>query len=197
MSDQPTGQIWRRAPTYFLRGAAITLPVVLTLWVAWQAINWIDSWLGLPYWGVGLLIVITTITLIGALATNVVTRAALATFDTILARLPLVRLLYTAAKDLMGAFVGERRRFSRAVRVQPDPTIELWFLGFVTADDLSRLGLDGWVAVYLPQSYNIAGNLVLVPADRIVPVAVDSGELMAFIVSGGVAHSATDSSPNP
>ncbi|PKL93482.1 MAG: hypothetical protein CVV20_03445, partial [Gemmatimonadetes bacterium HGW-Gemmatimonadetes-1] len=47
MSDQPTGQIWRRAPTYFLRGAAITLPVVLTLWVAWQAINWIDSWLGL------------------------------------------------------------------------------------------------------------------------------------------------------
>jgi uncharacterized membrane protein len=183
--------LWRRlrdrTPTYFIRGAAITLPVVLTLWVAWQAINWIDSWLGLPYWGVGLLIVFASITLIGALATNVITRAAIGTLDIVLARLPLVRLLYNAAKDLMGAFVGEKRRFNRAVRVQPDPTIELWFLGFITSDDLGRLGLEGWVAVYLPQSYNIAGNLVLVPADRVVPVAVDSADLMAFIVSGGVA----------
>lgn len=187
MSEPLWRQLWDRTPTYFLRGAAITLPVVLTLFVAWQAINWIDSWLGLPYWGVGLLIVFASITLIGALATNVITRAAIGTLDVILARLPLVRLLYNAAKDLMGAFVGEKRRFNRAVRVQPDPTIELWFLGFITSDDLGRLGLEGWVAVYLPQSYNIAGNLVLVPADRVVPVQVDSADLMAFIVSGGVA----------
>ena len=187
MNDPLGPRIRDRTPTYFLRGAAITLPVALTLWVAWQAIDWIDSWLGLPYWGIGLLIVFTTITLIGALATNVVTRAAIGTLDVVLARLPLIRLLYTAAKDLMGAFVGEKRRFNRAVRVQPDPTIELWFLGFITSDDLGRLGLPGWVAVYLPQSYNIAGNLVLVPADRVVPVAVDSADLMAFIVSGGVA----------
>jgi uncharacterized membrane protein len=187
MNEPLWRRLWDRTPTYFLRGAAITLPVVLTLFIAWQAINWIDSWLGLPYWGVGLLIVFTSITVIGALATNVITRAAIGTLDVILARLPLVRLLYNAAKDLMGAFVGEKRRFNRAVRVQPDPTIELWFLGFITSDDLGRLGLEGWVAVYLPQSYNIAGNLVLVPADRVVPVAVDSADLMAFIVSGGVA----------
>jgi len=187
MNEPLWRRIWDRTPTYFLRGAAITLPVVLTLWVAWQAINWIDSWLGFTYWGVGLLIVLASVTLIGALATNVVTRAAIGTLDLVLARLPLIRLLYNAAKDLMGAFVGEKRRFNRAVRVQPDPTIELWFLGFITSDDLGRLGLEGWVAVYLPQSYNIAGNLVLVPADRVVPVAVDSADLMAFIVSGGVA----------
>lgn len=195
MSHDPIRQLWRRTPTYFLRGTAITLPVALTIWVAWQSVNWIDSWLGLEIWGIGLLIVLAVITLIGALATNVVTRAAIGTVDVLLARLPLIRLLYTAAKDLMGAFVGPHRRFSHAVRVQPDPTIELWFLGFVTADDLSRLGLEGWVAVYLPQSYNIAGNLVLVPVDRVVPVAVESADLMAFIVSGGVTHGATDHIP--
>lgn len=187
MTEPLWRRLWDRTPTYFLRGTAITLPVVLTLFVAWQAINWVDSWLGLPIWGVGLLIVFATVTLIGALATNVITRAAIGTLDVVLARLPLIRLLYNAAKDLMGAFVGEKRRFNRAVRVQPDPTIELWFLGFVTSEDLGRLGLEGWVAVYLPQSYNIAGNLVLVPADRVVSVAVDSADLMAFIVSGGVA----------
>lgn len=177
----------RRSATYFIRGAVITVPVVLTVWTAWSAVKWIDGLLGLPIPGIGLLIVIVGIALIGALATNVVTRAAIGTLDMILARLPLVRLLYTAAKDLMQAFAGEKRRFNRAVRVQPDPALELWFLGFVTEDNLDRMGLPGWVAVYLPQSYNIAGNLVLVPTDRIVPIEIDSADLIAFIVSGGVA----------
>ncbi len=171
----------------FVRGLAIALPVVLTVYVAWQSVTWVDSWLGIPLPGIGILVVVLIITLIGALATNVVTRAALATLDHLFERLPLVRLLYTAAKDLMGAFVGNKRRFNRAVRVQPDPTIELWFLGFVTADDGERLGLPGFVAVYLPQSYNIAGNLVLVPADRVVHIDGDSSDVMSFIVSGGVA----------
>lgn len=181
----------RRTPfgSYFLRGLAITLPVALTLWVAWRAVRCVDSWLGVPIPGVGLLIVIVMLIVIGALATNVFARAAGATLDHVFERLPFIRLLYTAAKDLMGAFVGDKRRFNRAVRVQPDPALDLWFLGFVTADDLGRLGLEDHVAVYLPQSYNIAGNLVLVPASRVVPVAVDGADLMAFIVSGGVAGS--------
>jgi uncharacterized membrane protein len=186
---QPTDQsLLRRAASYFIRGAVIILPVALTIWVAWQAVTWVDGWLNLPIPGAGLAVVTMVIMLVGALATNVVTRAAIGTLDVILARLPLIRLLYNAAKDLIQAFAGEKRRFNRGVRVQPDPTIDLWFLGFVTDDDLARLGLDGWVAVYLPQSYNIAGNLVLVPADRVVPVPVESADLMAFIVSGGVAR---------
>lgn len=173
--------------SYFVRGLAIALPAALTLWVAWGAVRWVDSWLGIPIPGAGLVIVLVVITLIGALATNVVARATVSTVDHVFERLPLIRLLYSAAKDLMGAFVGEKRRFHRAVRVQPDPALDLWFLGFITADDVTRLGLDGYVAVYLPQSYNIAGNLVLVPTDRVVAVNVDAADLMAFIVSGGVA----------
>lgn len=189
MDDYREPGAFRRIARYFLRGAVITVPVALTVWVAWEAVAWVDSLLGIAIPGVGLVVVIAGITLIGLLATNVVTRAALGTVDEILTRLPLVRLLYNASKDLMNAFAGEQKRFNRAVRVQPDPSLELWFLGFVTADDLSRLGLDGWVAVYLPQSYNIAGNLVLVPAGRVVPVDIHGPDLMAFIVSGGVARS--------
>ena len=127
------------------------------------------------------------ITLIGLLATNVVTRAALDTFDAILARLPLVRLLYTAAKDLMNAFAGEKRRFNTAVRVRIDPDKDLWVLGFVTAQDVSKLGLPDHVGVYLPQSYNFAGQLLLVPATQVTPVDIEGTEQMKFIVSGGVA----------
>lgn len=149
----------------FVRGLVISLPVALTVWIAWRAVTWVDGWLGLTIPGIGLLVVMAGITAIGALATNVVTRAALATLDQLFERLPFVRILYTAAKDLMGAFVGNKKRFNRAVRVQPDPSLDLWFLGFVTADDATRLGLPGHVAVYLPQSYNIAGNLMVVPAE--------------------------------
>lgn len=186
-----TASPFRRAAIYFLRGAVITLPAILTVWVAWEAVTWVDGWLGLDIPGVGLLVVLVGITLIGLLATNVVTRAAIDTFDLILARLPLVRLLYTAAKDLMQAFAGEKRRFNSAVRVRIDPDKDLWILGFVTAEDLGRLGLPNHVAVYLPQSYNFAGQLILVPSAQIERVDIEGSEHMTFIVSGGVAQGGT------
>jgi uncharacterized membrane protein len=179
----------------FVRGLAITVPVALTIYIAYRAIAGVDGWLGIAIPGAGLLIVIAGVTLIGALATNVVTRATLAGIDQLLERLPFVRLLYTAAKDLMHAFVGEKRRFTRAVRVRPDPAMEVWSLGFITSDDLSRLGLPGFVAVYLPFSYAFTGRLILVPADRVVPVDGDSADIMAFIVSGGVTG--RDRAPRP
>ncbi len=188
-------QLLGLAARNFVRGLAITAPVAFTIFIAYRAIAGVDGWLGLAVPGVGLLIVVASLTLIGALATNVVTRAALATLDQVLERLPFVRLLYTAAKDLMHAFVGEKRRLTRAVRVQPDPGVDVWSLGFVTADDLTRLGLPGYVAVYLPFSYAFTGRLILLPAERVIPVQGDSGDMMAFIVSGGVAG--RDRAPRP
>ena len=60
-------------------------------------------------------------------------------------------------------------------------------LGFVTRDALVGLQLPEHVAVYLPQSYNFAGNLLIVPRSAIEPLSLSSGELMTFIVSGGVS----------
>ena len=187
MDSSRLREILGLAARNFVRGLAITAPVAFTLYIAYRAIAGVDGWLGLAIPGAGLLIVVASVTLVGALATNVVTRATLATLDQVLERLPFVRLLYTAAKDLMHAFVGEKRRFTRAVRVQPDPGVDVWSLGFITADDLTRLGLPGYVAVYLPFSYAFTGRLILISGAQVVPVEGDSGDMMAFIVSGGVA----------
>jgi len=59
-------------------------------------------------------------------------------------------------------------------------------VGFLTKESLDGLGIAGHVAVYLPQSYNFAGQLLVVPADRITPLDAPSAEVMAFVVSGGV-----------
>lgn len=177
----------RKLAKYFLRGLLITAPVVVTIYVCWLLISTIDGWLGIAIPGVGLVLTVAAITLIGLFASNLVTRSLLGWIDRALERLPFVRFLYTATKDLLNAFVGEQRRFNRPVRVQLGPGPELFTLGFVTADSLAHLDLAGHVAVYLPQSYNFAGQLVVVPAGRVTPLAADSAEVMAFIVSGGVA----------
>jgi uncharacterized membrane protein len=180
----------RRLARWFAQGLLITVPAGITIYVTWIAVRWVDGLLGLPVPGLGLLVVLATVTIIGAFASTFVTRSLLGAMDELLGRVPFIRLLYTSLRDLVNAFVGTRRRFTRAVRVALSPDGAVSVLGFVTADDLRNLGLPGHVAVYLPQSYNFAGQLIVVPADRVTPLEAESGEVMALIVSGGVTGSA-------
>lgn len=184
----------RKFATYFARGLLVTAPVVVTLWICWWLVSTLDGMLGIGVPGVGLVVAILAVTLIGLLASGLVARTVLGLVDQLLERLPFVRLLYSSAKDLLNAFVGERRRFNRGVRVELGDT-DTHILGFVTADSLEHLGLGGYVAVYVPQSYNFAAQLILVRAEKVVPLQVDAAELMAFIVSGGVSGAAGTPEP--
>lgn len=179
--------MWRKLPTYFLRGALVTAPLALTVFIIVSILQWIDQILPIPVPGLGLLITLIGITLIGFLTSNVIGRGALEVIDRFLKQLPFVKLVYTSIKDLIAAFVGERKSFDRAVAIRTAPDSPIQLLGFVTRADLAVLGKPRHVAVYLPQSYNFAGNLVVVPAELVEPIHVPSGELMTFIVSGGVS----------
>ncbi|MBM4185884.1 MAG: DUF502 domain-containing protein [Gemmatimonadetes bacterium] len=108
----------RRIANYFLRGMLITVPALVTFYLCWYAIRWFDDLFGITIPGVGLIIALVAITLIGWLGSNLVTRSLIGSFDELLAKLPFVRLLYTSVKDLLGAFVGEQRRFNRPVRAR-------------------------------------------------------------------------------
>lgn len=177
----------RRLLNYFLRGLVVLAPLVITLWITYEVFRRVDGLLGLPIPGLGFVVTIAGITLFGLLASNLITRGWLAALENIFARLPFVRLLYSSTRDLLDAFVGEKRRFDRPVSVTLTPGGTLKALGFVTRDSLEQLGMPGHVAVYLPQSYNFAGNLIIVPAAQVEPVSAESSDVMAFIVSGGVS----------
>ena len=84
----------------------------------------------------------------------------------------------------MSAFVGEKKRFDKPVLVHLEN--EVHALGFVTRQSLEALGMPDHVAVYLPQAYNFAGQLVVVPRARVKPAAMDGTQFMAFILSAGV-----------
>lgn len=175
-----------RLINYFLKGVVFLAPLVLTIYVVVRAFVTIDGWLGIPVPGAGLAITVVLITVFGFLASNLLTRGIVTVVDGVLNRLPFVRLLYSSTRDLLNAFVGEKRRFDRPVLVSPYPGGVGRALGFVTQESLAALGLADHVTVYLPFSYSFAGTLVVFPASAVTSLAADSADVMAFIVSGGV-----------
>ena len=176
----------RKLLNYFLRGLVLVAPIAITVYVCWIVFVRIDGWLGLPIPGLGFVVTVVLITLVGFLGSSLITRGMVAIVDQTVGRLPFVRLLYTSTKDLLNAFVGEKRRFDKPVLVKLSDTSEARLVGFVTQESLDRLGLPGYSSVYFPQSYNFAGNLVVFPSSHLQPLDAASADVMAFIVSGGV-----------
>jgi uncharacterized membrane protein len=178
--------LMKRFLGYFLNGLLFSAPIALTLYVCYRVFRAVDSWLNLPIPGTGFIATVVIITLVGYLASTFLWKTVFSFVEEAMGRLPFVRYLYTALKDVLGAFVGERRRFDKPVMVTLTADGHARALGFLTQESLQRLGLAGMVAVYLPQSYNFAGQLLLFPADQVAPVTAQSSDVMAFIVSGGV-----------
>lgn len=169
----------------FAQGLLVLAPVGITIWIVWFAVTTLDRWLDTPIPGLGLLIAALGITLIGYLTGNVVGTKVVSWLEAGMQRLPIVRILYTSLKDLFSAFVGSKRKFDKPVAVELNPH-GLKALGFLTSERFDDPQLAGHVSVYLPESYNFAGNLVVVPSERVHALDADGAEFMAFIMSGGV-----------
>jgi uncharacterized membrane protein len=177
----------KRISQYFLQGLLFLVPLVVTVYVIYWVFVRIDGFLNLPVPGLGFIVTIVFITLVGFGASNFFTRNLVHLVDKIFVKLPLVKMIYTAIKDLVNAFVGDKKSFNRPVQVVIDRESNLRVIGFATRDSLDTIGIQGSVAVYLPQSYNFAGNLIIVDREQVVPISADPGEVMKLIVSGGVS----------
>ena len=175
-----------RLLNYFFKGVVLLAPLAITLYVCVRVFATIDGWLGIPIPGVGFVATVALITLFGFVASSFITRRMLSGVEGVLERLPFVRLLYSSTKDLLNAFVGEKRRFDKPVLVAPYTNGEARALGFVTQESLGSIGMLEHVAVYLPQSYNFAGTLLIFPTSAVTVLDAESADVMAFIVSGGV-----------
>ncbi|MFT6323649.1 MAG: putative membrane protein [Halieaceae bacterium] len=141
-----------------------------------------------PFPGSGVIIILLVITLIGVLGNTLIARELNSLFHAILKKVPVLSTIYSAIKDLMAAFVGEKRKFNSPVLVKLSKESNIQKLGFITQDDLISIGLGKTqVAVYLPHSYAFSGNLFIVEKENISPISASSAEVMKFIVSGGVA----------
>lgn len=170
------------------KGLLIVVPAAVTIWMFRLAFTFLDGLLRFPVPGMGFVVTLAIVVAIGALGSTFLFSRLWDWCEEIIGRVPVAKLVYFSLKDFVGAFVGEKKGFNRPVMVSLGGEADVKVLGFATAEDLDVPGTEGFVAVYLQQSYNFAGNLVLVPRDRVTPLPPEeSARWLSFIVSGGVA----------
>lgn len=172
---------------YFFRGLLIAIPVAATGGIIVWLFKTIDGFLGedhIP--GLGVLIILGIILFVGWLGSSYLFQPILNWFDDWLEKTPGVKFLYSSVKDIMEAFVGEKKKFSEPVLVELG-SADIYKVGFITQKDLSSLGMEGYSAVYFPKSYGFVGDLYFVKNEKIKPMKdVNATAVFKMIVSGGV-----------
>jgi len=184
----------------FLTGIALVLPFVVTAWLIWLVVTLIDTRVEplVPpelniltrFPGGGLLLAIAALTLIGALAGNLVGRWIVNTADAGIANLPLVRTIYGGAKQVFKQVAApERTSFKQAVLVEfPQPGS--YAIGFITNEDTSEVADDigaDLVAVYVPQApIPTSGFLLYLPRTSLKLLAIPPDEALKRVISLGI-----------
>lgn len=179
--------------SYFFRGLLVLVPITVIVWALWQGFAFLDNIIPMERPGVGLALLLAIVTAAGWLASTLLFQPFAELGDLILGRVPFLRTLYGAVKDLMEALVGNKKKFDRPVLVRLGPGMDAQRVGFMTETDLTHLGLGSdQVAVYLPHAFAWSGNLVIVPAANVTPMNAKAPDVMKFVVSGGVTRMAED-----
>ncbi len=177
----------KKLSRYFVQGLVVIIPIVVTSFVAYKLFKFIDGLLWFKAPGLGFLLTIVLVTAIGFLASNFITRGIVEKLDAGMGRLPLIKIFYFAIKDVIEAFLGKKKTFDRPVWVTFFQDSPARMIGFITADNLDHLGIKDAIAVYLPQSYNFAGSVVIFPKSHVHPIDKPGADVMTFILSGGVS----------
>jgi uncharacterized membrane protein len=182
---------------YFFQGLLIMVPAGISIFFIYyifsktgQLLDYIGVSVN-PYIDpvIGALAVTGFIILVGMVGSTILVQPLLLVLDRVAEKTPLFKTVYGSVKDLMSAFVGNKKKFNRPVMVTMNRENNIRQLGFITSTDLRELGIrEGQVAVYIPMSYSISGNLIIVPREQVEEIEAPSAETLKFIVSGGIAH---------
>lgn len=189
--------IMRKFVRYFFQGLLVVVPVVITGWVIYKLVHYFGSLFAQydsivhPYADpfIFLLLVVFLIFLVGLLATNYLARIFWREMEKLFEKAPLIKVIYSSIKDVLTAFIGNKKKFNRPVLVVTNIQTNIKEMGFITQDDLRSIGFGkDHVAVYFPVSYSFSGRLLIVPAELVKPLDIPASDAMKFIVSGGVTE---------
>jgi uncharacterized membrane protein len=189
---------------YILNGLVITLPVIGTGYIIIKMLSWLDGLIP-RFWymgdegnnpsgensftGIGILVLLMLLFIMGWLGSLFINDRLKTYFEKLLDKIPGVNNLYKTIQDILGAFVGNKKKFDQPVLVKVNSELDLEMIGFVTDTDLSELGnIEGKVAVYFPMSYSLSGHLLIVPVRNITKIERNSMDIMKYTMSGGIVE---------
>jgi uncharacterized membrane protein len=185
---------------YFFAGLLVLLPLVITIWLLGWIISVMDGLFDilpavvrpmtyLPIPGLGAIITLALVVVLGFLATSVLTRRALAVWDSILIRIPIFRGVYTSVQKLVETIFSPEQDGRRVVLFEY-PRKGIFTVGFATgyaSGELARHSEARLVNIFVPTTPNpTAGFYLLVPEQDIVTLEMTPEEAFKLIVSGGM-----------
>lgn len=182
---------FRHTGEYFLRGILVIAPILITLSFVYWIFRKLDGILH-PYViapGLGFILLIASVLAVGWISTFYVVKRTFRLVGVALEQTPGIGFIYTSIRDFFEAFVGNKRRFTHAVLVSVSMD-DVWLVGFLTDEKLNSFNLeDDFVSVYVPQAYNVAGQLYIVKRDRVKPIEhLNSADVMKYAVTGGAVE---------
>lgn len=189
--EQKKGITYASLLRYFVQGILILAPITVTGWLLYQLFEAVDGilrpYVNIP--GLGFIIIIAFVILVGWLSSTILMTSTLNLFDHWLERTPGVKFIYTSTKDFFGAFAGEKKKFDKAVLINAFSE-DVWIIGFLTDSEMEKFDMGAQhVSVYVPQAYNFAGQLYILPRAKVKKIGhLTSGDAMKYAVTGGVVH---------
>jgi uncharacterized membrane protein len=198
------GGLAARLRNYFFAGILVTAPIGITVYLVLTFVGIVDGWVtplipkqynpqsylpfGLP--GFGLIVAIVGLILVGALTSNLAGRLFLRLSDRVLARMPVVRGVYGAVKQLTETVVGRNSAAFREVVLIEYPRRGIWSIGFITGvteGEIQELTEQAVVNVFLPTTPNpTSGFLLFVPRRDLVVLSMSVEEGIKMVISGGI-----------
>lgn len=185
--DTPFKKILR----FFIQGLLILAPIGITAYALYWLFELVDGILrpvfGVP--GIGFIVIVAFVIFVGWISSNFLMGSIINFFDHWLERTPGIKFIYTSIKDFFEAFAGDKKKFTKAVLANVFAN-DVWIVGFLTDEEMQKFefGADK-VAVYVPQAYNFAGQLYILPREKVKHIEhISSGDAMKYAVTGGVVE---------
>lgn len=199
------GAVGNKLKRYFFTGILVTAPLGLTIYIAWSIVSFVDEhikpiipepwrmesavWPHIP--GLGLVALIVGLTLIGAITTNILGRVVVRASDTVMARTPILRGIYSLLKQMVEMLVGEDKSAAfRQVVLVPYPAEDSWVLGFLTGSSnkhIEKAVQIDLVSVFVPLTPNpTSGFLLYYPKEKIKNLDISVEDGWKLILSTGI-----------
>lgn len=195
---------YKKLLQYFLQGLLMLAPVAITAYAIYFVVSSIDNLIPIftytdslgqvhvRNYGIGFVIIIAVIIVLGYFSSFFITSRIVSFMDRVLEKTPGIKHIYSTTRDFFEAFAGDKKKFTRHVLANVDDN-DVWRFGFVTRDDMNDFDLKEYVTVYIPMAYSVAGNVYVIPKNRIRPIEhISAADTMKFAVSGGVTDITED-----
>jgi uncharacterized membrane protein len=193
-----------RLRAYFFAGILITAPLSITFYLAALFIGFVDhqvtplipehynpeTYLPFSVPGLGLVVVIVSMILIGALTAGFLGRYFVRVSERILARMPVVRSLYSATKQIFETVLAQKSTAFRQAVLVEYPRRGIWAIGFITGrteGEVQNLTKEPVINIFLPTTPNpTSGFLLFLPKEDVVPLTMSVEEAIKMVISGGI-----------